>query len=74
MNTMLDTTVAKHLECPLCRHPLTDLGFLYSGRRFVPPPVAALKGFRIRGTLEGACYGCWECGTVLVARTPGPID
>lgn len=70
----LDTTVAQRLECPLCKHPLTDLGFLYSGRRYVPRPIAAIKGFRIEGTLEGAAYGCWECGTVLLFRSTGPID
>ena len=74
MTPTLDASVAQRLECPLCRHPLTDLGFLYSGRRFVPRPLAAVKGFRIDGTLEGFLYGCWECGTVLQFRTPGPID
>jgi len=70
----LDATVAQRLECPLCRHSLTDLGFLYSGRRFVPRAILALKGFRIEGALEGCAYGCWECGTALLFRSPGPID
>jgi len=74
MTPTLDATVAQHTPCPLCRHPLTELGFLYSGRRFVPRPIAALKGFRIDGVLEGFQYGCWECGTILLVRSPGPID
>jgi hypothetical protein len=71
---VLDAPVARGSKCPLCSHPLTELGFLYSGRRFVPREVAAIKGFRINGTLEGFQYGCWECGAVLLLRSPGPID
>lgn len=74
MTLTLDASVAQRLDCPLCRHPLTDLGFLYSGNRFVPRPVAALKHFKIDGTIEGLLFGCSECGTVLVVRTPGPLD
>lgn len=74
MTLTLDAPVAQRLECPLCKHPFTDLGFLYSGSRFVPRPLAALKHFRIDGALEGLPYGCWECGRVLVVRTPGPMD
>ena len=70
----LDTPVAHPLVCPLCRHPLAELGFLYSGRRFVPRPIAMLKGFRIDGVLEGFQYGCWECGAVLLVGSSGPMD
>ena len=71
---VLDTSIAQRLMCPLCSHPLSELGFLYSGRRFVPREVAAIKGVHINGTLEGYQYGCWECGTALLLRSPGPID
>ena len=71
---VLDAPVAQRLTCPLCSHPLAELGFRYSGRRFVPREVAAIKGFRINGTLEGFQYGCWECGAFLLLRSPGPID
>jgi hypothetical protein len=74
MTLPLDTTVAQYLPCPVCRYPLTELGFLYSGRRFVPRPIAALKGFGMDGVPEGFQYGCWECGTLLLVRSPGPID
>ena len=74
MTLTLDTPVAQHLECPHCRHPLTELGFRYSGRRFVPRDLAELKGFQINGTFEGVQYGCWECGTLLLLRSPGLID
>jgi len=74
MTLTLESPVAQHLDCPLCRHPLTELGFLYSGRRFVPREVAQIKGFRMNGTLEGFQYGCWDCGKVLLVRSPGLID
>jgi len=74
MTLTLDAPVAQCSTCPLCSHPLTELGFRYSGRRFVPREVAEIKGVRINGTLEGIQYGCWECGAFLLLRSPGHID
>jgi hypothetical protein len=67
---MLDVAVAETLECPHCLRPLTELGFVYSGRRIVPRQLAELKGFVIRGTLEGLQYGCLECHELVFVPAP----
>jgi hypothetical protein len=59
------------LACPKCSHPLTELGFLYSGNRLVPREIAGIKGFEISGSLKGIQYGCLKCKSLfLLPRDP----
>jgi hypothetical protein len=47
--------------CPKCLRPLHELGIRYSGKRIVPRRYFLMRGFEIRGNVEGIDYACFGC-------------